>query len=149
MRKIPTPRPQEARFFHKPLELWLEARQSEWHYYVVFDRQRGGIPVMAQPAEPSVVRTLLIVAGAVVLPVVFVAAGLLLLRGAKWMQAKAYAIAVVGVVALMVYGIMAVDAWREGQSAVAIAGYAVVGVVWLLFGSWQYRLRKKAPKRAS
>jgi hypothetical protein len=91
----------------------------------------------------------LIVAGAVVLPVVFVAAGLLLLRGAKWMQAKAYAIAVVGVVALMVYGIMAVDAWREGQSAVAIAGYAVVGVVWLLFGSWQYRLRKKAPKRAS
>ncbi len=104
---------------------------------------------MAQPVEPSVFRTTLIVAGAVVLPLVFVAAGLLLLRGARWMQAKAYAIAVVGVVALVAYGFMAVNAWREGRSAVAVAGYAALGVVWLLFGFWQYRARKKAPERAS
>ncbi len=100
---------------------------------------------MAQPVEPSVLETTLIVAGAVVLPVVFVAAGLLLLKGAKCMRAKAYAIAAVGVVALVVYAVMAVDAWRTGRSAVAVAGYAVLGVVWLLFGLFQYRIRKKVP----
>ena len=104
---------------------------------------------MPQPVEPPVVETMLIVAGAVVLPLVFVAAGLLLMRSAKWMQAKAYAIAAVGIVALVAYEIMAVNAWLEGRSAVAVAGYAVLGVAWLLFGFWQYRLRKKAPKRAS
>jgi uncharacterized membrane protein SirB2 len=103
---------------------------------------------MAQPVEPPVVETALIVAGAVVLPLVFVAAGLLLLRGAKWMQAKAYAIAAVGVVALVAYAVMAVNAWREGRSAVAVAGYAVLGVAWLLFGLFQYKAKKKAPQQA-
>ena len=103
---------------------------------------------MPQPVETSVLGSALIVAGAVVLPVVFVAAGLLLLRGAKWMQAKAYAIAFVGVVALVAYAIMALDAWREGRSALAVAGHAVLGVVWLLFGLFQYKAKKKAPQQA-
>lgn len=104
---------------------------------------------MAHSSEPSVVETTLIVAGAVVLPVVFVGAGLMLLKGAKWLRAKAYAIAIVAVVALAAYGIMALDAWRDGRSAAAVAGYAVLGVAWLLFGVWQYRLRKKIPDRVS
>ncbi len=103
---------------------------------------------MAQPVEQSSLETVLIVAAAVVLPVVFVGAGLLLLRGAKWMRAKAYAIAVVGVVALAAYTVLAVNAWLDGRSVLAVAGYAALGVVWLLLGLIQYRARKKAPQQA-
>ena len=88
-------------------------------------------------------RSLWVLLGAALLPVIFIAAGMLLLKSAIWMQRRAYAALVAGLVCAACYGLLLAHAVME-HSRVEALGYGALTIMWPAWAFWQYRAKKRA-----
>ncbi len=89
--------------------------------------------------DPGVI----IVAGAVLLPLLLVGAGLFLMRGAAWARVNPFAFLLLGIVICACYAVLMAEAFsRRGLARVIL--YLVLALAWLAWGLWQYRSRSRA-----